>query len=61
MNEFIDTAETMGMMSIDEMIEKEQILFDAGFSRCPNDMPIGPDTADIEFAFVFTEVFWRAK
>lgn len=61
MNEFIDTAETMGIMSIEQMMTKEQELLDAGFSRCPDDMPIGPDTAEIEFAFVFTEVFYRVK
>ncbi len=61
MNEFVDTAETMGMMSIDEIQEKEQRLIADGFSRCPDDMPIGPDTAEIEFAFVFTSAFWRKK
>jgi len=61
MIEFIDTAETMGLMSLEEMLQKEQILIDAGFSRCPDDMPVGLDTAEIEFAFVFTSVFYRAK
>jgi len=61
MNEFIDTAETMGMMPIWQLQEKEQELLNKGFSRCPSDMPVGPDTAEIEFAFVFTEAFWRAK
>ena len=61
MNEFVDTAETLGFMSIEQVIEKQQELIDDGYWRCPDDMPVGPDTAEIEFAFVGTSAFWRRK
>ena len=61
MDKFVDTAETMGLMPIEEMMEKEQKLIDDGFCRCPDDMPVGPNTAEIEFAFVFTSAFYRTK